>query len=238
MRGVILAGGNGTRLKLCTRVTNKHLLPVFDKPMILYPLETLKSLGCDEILIVSGGNHIGGFVELLGDGREFGVKLSYKVQHRAGGIAHAIYLAKDFSHGETMAIILGDNIFDNEEILNQEGFGAQDAAASIFCKAVQNPQRFGVLCEKDGKFHIEEKPQSPKSNKAVVGLYIYPYEVFEVIPHLKPSARGELEVTDINNYFLNANRYHLHFLSGFWSDAGTPESLLAASNHIYETTKK
>jgi glucose-1-phosphate thymidylyltransferase len=226
MKGVILAGGNGTRLKLSTRVTNKHLLPVYDKPMILYPLETLKELGITDILIVSGGNHVGGFTELLGDGAEFGVKLTYRVQKEAGGIAQALALAEGFVEDQ-FAVILGDNIFE---------FAPQPmtAGCGIVLKKTLDPQRFGVY--HDGV--IEEKPMVPKSLMAVTGLYFYVPVIFDHIRTLTPSQRGELEITDLNNWCLRTLRPEIIECQGFWSDAGTPESLLRASDFMYRYGKK
>lgn len=224
MRGIILAGGEGTRLRPLTYITNKHLLPVYNKPMILYPLETLKGFGCTNILVVSGGNHIGAFAEFLGDGTDFGVNITYRVQKKAGGIAQALGLAKDFSNGEPVLVILGDNVFGKLDVTLDE------TKANIFLKEVDNPNRFGVAqFGSDGKLiNIVEKPQIAPSKYAVTGLYYYPNEVFDVIKTLKPSARGELEVTDINNYFVDRGCAH-HTLDTFWSDAGTFESLSSSA---------
>lgn len=224
MRGIILAGGEGTRLRPLTYITNKHLLPVYNKPMILYPLETLKGFGCTDILVVSGGNHIGAFAEFLGDGTEFGVNITYRVQKKAGGIAQALGLAKDFANGESVLVILGDNVFGKLNVTLDE------KKANIFLKEVDNPNRFGVAqFGSDGKLiNIVEKPQVAPSKYAVTGLYYYPNEVFDVIQTLKPSARGELEVTDINNYFVDKECSY-HTLDTFWSDAGTFDSLASSA---------
>ena len=236
MKGIILAGGKGTRLAPATHVTNKHLLPILHKPMILYPLETLKALGIKDILIVSGGNHIGGFAEFLGDGSEYGVSLTYRVQKEAGGIAQALGLGKDFAQGKGVSVVLGDNVFDNrqfERIGQKLVSGPQQIVfdprthAMLFLKTVPDPERFGVpvLNEQGHIVSIEEKPKEPKSPYAVTGLYYYPPDVFDVIPTLKPSARGELEISDVNNYYVARGRCLSIKLPGFWSDAGTPESL-------------
>jgi len=228
MKGVILAGGTGSRMMPLTKVTNKHLLPVYDRPMIYYPLQTLIGMGIKEILIVSGQGHAGHFVNLLGSGKEFGVKLSYEVQDEAGGIAQALGLAEDFSDNEDIAVILGDNIF--EETFDISNY---DKGAIIFLKEVENPHRFGVAeLHRDKIISIEEKPKNPKSNYAVTGLYIYDKEVFEIIKTLKPSERGELEITDVNNYYIQKGKMNPVFVNGFWSDAGTFESLNRASNLI------
>jgi glucose-1-phosphate thymidylyltransferase len=216
MKGVILAGGKGTRLRPLTHIMNKHLLPVYDKPMILYPLNTLKRMGIEDILIVSGGNHIGGFCELLGDGSEYGVNITYKVQKEAGGIAQALSLAREFVDGQ-FAVILGDNIYEYPVLTPKK--------CGIVIKEVDVPNRFGVYNE--GK--IEEKPEHPKSNKAVTGLYFYTPEVFRYIDGLKPSARGELEITDVNNWCLQNLDTSVIEYKGFWSDAGTHESLFTSS---------
>lgn len=225
MKGIILAGGRGTRLLPATKIMNKHLIPILNNPMILYPLETLKSFGIKDILIVSGGEHIGGFADFLGDGSEYGVNLTYKVQSEAGGIAQALGLAKDFAHDEPILIILGDNIFDNKQF---ENVICDFDNAKLFLKEVEDPQRFGVATlDQFGKIDgIEEKPKEPKSNLVVTGLYYYPNDVFEIIKTLKPSNRGELEITDVNNFYVRTWRCDSFLLTDFWSDAGTPESLL------------
>lgn len=234
MKGVILAGGTGSRMMPLTKVTNKHLLPVYNKPMIYFPLETLKGMGITEILIVSGPGHAGHFVNLLGSGKEFGVKLSYEVQEEAGGIAQALSLAEDFADEDTVAVILGDNIFEDKFDMRSYKDGA-----TIFLKQVPDPQRFGVAeLKADNVISIEEKPKNPKSNWAVTGLYIYDNEVFKIIKTLKPSARGELEITDVNNVYLKKGKMKANFVKGFWSDAGTFDSLIRASNLVYEKEKK
>ena len=226
MKGVILAGGNGTRLRPLTYITNKHLLPVYDKPMILYPIQTLKEMGVTDILITSGGNHLGGFIDFLGDGSDYGVNLTYKVQKEAGGIAQALLLAKDFV-GEHFAVILGDNIFEDnlfgESLIPPKGCG-------IVLKEVEDASRFGVF--HNGK--IIEKPTNPESKLAVTGLYFYTKEIFFFIEKLKPSGRGELEITDVNNWCLDNLEMTTTIFDGFWSDAGTHESLLNSSKWAYD----
>lgn len=217
LKGVILAGGNGARLRPLTYVANKHLLPVYDKPMIYYPLSTLKELGCEDILIITGGEHIGKFIELLGDGSAFGVKLTYRIQREAGGIAQALSLAEDFVN-EQFAVMLGDNIFE---------FAVEaPKKCGLVLKEVPDPERFGVYF--DGE--IKEKPKNPKSNKVVTGLYFYTKEIFDFIKKLKPSKRGELEITDVNNWVLNNLECNTTEYKGFWSDAGTFDSLLLSNN--------
>ena len=232
MKGVILAGGKGTRLLPATKVVNKHMVPILNRPMITYPLETLKALGITEILIVSGGNHIGGIAEFLGDGSEFGVALTYRVQMEAGGIAQALGLAKDFVQGHQVAVILGDNVFDNAFIADL--YPGDLEHARLFVKKVEDPQRFGVITKVGGEYHIIEKPTLvPIDAMAVTGLYIYPPDVFDIVPMLIPSARGELEITDINNHYVKAGRCTATDVRGFWSDAGTPESLFEVTKWAY-----
>lgn len=222
-KGIILAGGSGTRLLPLTKTTNKHLLPVFNKPMVLYPLATLKRMGINDILIVTGGNHLGSFADLLGDGSEYGVSLTYKVQKEAGGIAQALLLAENFVGDDKFAVILGDNIFSTDIKVP-----TQDAA--IVLKRVANPRRFGVWDESERR--IVEKPSDPPSDKAVLGLYFYNKKVFEFIKTLKPSDRGELEITDVNNWYLENDNVDIIEYDGFWSDAGTFESMQAAANFL------
>ncbi len=227
MKGIILAGGTGSRLYPLTKVTNKHLLPVYDKPMIYYPLQTLIDAGIEDIMIVSGSGHAGHFLELLGSGAEFGVHLTYEIQEEAGGIAHALGLAKDFSNDESVVVILGDNIFQDSVMNSVESF---KSGATIFLKEVLDANRFGVAeIEGNRIISIEEKPAVPKSNLAVTGLYIYDSRVFDIIRTLKPSGRGELEITDVNNEYIRMEEMKFSVLQGFWSDAGTFESLFRAS---------
>jgi len=228
MKGVILAGGTGSRLYPLTKVTNKHLLPVYDKPMIYYPLQTLIDAGIKDVLIVSGPDHAGHFVNLLGSGKEFGIKLSYEIQDEAGGIAHALSLAEDFADKESVVVILGDNIFEDKLEINDFKKGAR-----IHLKEVDDPQRFGVA-ELAGKkvIGIEEKPKKPKTKYAVTGLYIYDAEVFNIIKTLKPSTRGELEITDVNNAYIKKGLMEAKIVKGFWSDAGTFDSLFRATKFL------
>jgi len=230
MKGVILAGGSGSRLYPLTKVTNKHLLPVYDKPMIYYPLQTLIDAGILDILIVSGRGHAGHFLELLGSGTEFGARLTYEIQEEAGGIAQALKLAEDFAKGEAIAAVLGDNIF--EDGFKKE-FDDFKGGAEIFLKEVPDAKRFGVARIEGGCVSsIEEKPTNPESNYAVTGLYIYDNDVFEIISTLKPSDRGELEITDANNLYIEDRRLSFSMVEGFWSDAGTFESLFKASELV------
>lgn len=231
MKGIILAGGTGSRLAPLTKVTNKHLLPVYDQPMIYYPLKTLAKAGLKDILIVSGPGHAGHFLNLLGSGREFGVKLTYEIQEEAGGIAQALGLARDFADQEKIAVILGDNIYlDNfASAINQ--FAKSSDGAMVFLKEVADPERFGVASvEGDRIIKIVEKPKNPESNYAVTGLYLYDNSVFEVIKTLKPSDRGELEITDVNNYYIRKGGMKFARVENEWTDAGTFDSLLRASN--------
>lgn len=227
MKGVILAGGTGSRLHPLTKVTNKHLLPVYDKPMIYYPIETLINAGINDIMIVSGKGHAGHFLELLGSGVDCGVHFTYEIQDKAGGIAQALSLAEDFVDGDNVTVILGDNIFQNNIKEDVKSF---KNGAKIFLKEVPDAHRFGVAeLEGEKVIGIEEKPKIPKTNFAVTGLYIYDSEVFNCIKTLKPSGRGELEITDVNNYYINKGLMEYGALEGYWSDAGTFESLLKAS---------
>ncbi len=233
MKGIILAGGSGTRLAPMTKVTNKHLLPVYDKPMIYYPLNTLVQAGIKDILIVSGRGHAGHFVELLGSGREFGAKVSYEVQEEAGGIAQALSLCEKFSDYEKVVVILGDNLFEHGIAPIVEDFKSQEKGAKILLKEVADPHRFGVAeLAGDRILSIEEKPTQPKSNLAVTGLYMYDSQVWDVIRTLKPSGRGELEITDVNNYYVQQGTMSFGILDGWWTDAGTIESLYRASTLI------
>ena len=230
MKGVLLAGGTGSRLLPLTKVTNKHLLPVYDKPMIYYPIETLKSMGIKDILIVSGAEHCGHILNLLGSGREIGLSLSYEIQDEAGGIAQALGLAESFAAGDSVAVILGDNIFQDKLDVSDFKEGAR-----VFLKEVKDPERFGVAEIEENKIKsIEEKPKSPKSNLAVTGLYIYENSVFDIIKTIKPSERGELEITDVNNAYIEKEKMSFNILEGYWSDAGTFESLYRASTFVKE----
>lgn len=228
MKGVILAGGTGSRLYPLTKVTNKHLLPVYDKPMIYYPLQTLIDAGIKDIMIVSGRGHAGHFLELLGSGAEFGVKFTYEIQDHAGGIAQALGLADDFADNDNITVILGDNIFQDNI---KDAVQSFESGAHIFLKSVPDAHRFGVaeVDVNNGRvLGIEEKPAKPKSDLAVTGLYIYSNDVFDIIKTLKPSGRGELEITDVNNHYISKDAMKFTMLDGYWSDAGTFESLLRA----------
>ncbi len=231
MKGVVLAGGLGSRLRPLTAVTNKHLLPVARKPMIYYPIEKLTGAGIAEILIVTGTEHMGDVVGLLGSGREFGCRFTYKVQDEAGGIAQALGLAQNFCGSSRMCVILGDNVFEDSLAPAVERFGnMDDASAHVMLKQVPDPQRFGVAEVVGGRIvGIEEKPSAPKSDLAVTGVYMYGPEVFEIVRTLKPSGRGELEISDVNQHYASQNELTYDMLDGWWTDAGTFESLQRAS---------
>jgi len=231
MKGIILAGGQGTRLLPMTRVTNKHLLPVYDKPMIYYPIETLKHLGVTDIMIITGNESAGDFLNLLGDGSEFGVNFTFRIQKKSNGIAGALSLCEDFAGDNRIAVILGDNIFDNNAI--DPVCCSANLGGMIFLKEVDDPERFGVAeIRLDKVENIEEKPLNPKSNLVVTGLYIYDHNVWNVIRYLKPSDRGELEITDVNNWYIEKCKMNYSLVEGFWSDAGTVPSLFTASMFI------
>jgi glucose-1-phosphate thymidylyltransferase len=235
VKGIILAGGLGSRLKPLTRVTNKHLLPVWDKPMIYYPIQCLVNAGIDDILIVTGGNSAGDFLRLLGNGKEFGLKhVNYTYQEGEGGIAEALGLAQHFSDGSPICVVLGDNIIEGNIRKAADDFRANPKGAKIILKEVHDPERFGVAeLNGDRVVPIIEKPKDPKSNLAVIGIYMYDESVFEIIKTLEPSARGELEITDVNNAYLKRNAMSFEVLKGWWTDAGTFESLHRASNLIH-----
>jgi glucose-1-phosphate thymidylyltransferase len=230
VKGIILAGGTGSRLRPLTRVTNKHLLPVGRYPMIFYPIYKLRQAGIEEILIVTGREHMGDVIELLGSGRDFKVEFTYKVQDEAGGIAQALGLAEHFVNNDRCIVILGDNIFEDDITPYIRNYKQQERGAKILLQEVPDPQRFGVPEIKgDRIISIEEKPKEPKSNFAVTGIYMYDQEVFDIIKTLKPSARGELEITDVNNAYLKMGTLTYDILKGWWTDAGTPESLFRAN---------
>jgi len=237
MKGVILAGGLGTRLYPLTKVTNKHLLPVYDKPMIYYPIQTLINAGIDDILIVTGGNNAGDFLKLLGNGKEFGLKhINYTYQEGEGGIAEALRLAEFFASGERICVVLGDNIIEKNIGKAAENFRKQKGGAKILLKEVPDPQRFGVAELKGDRIaRIEEKPKEPKSQYAVVGIYLFDQQVFDTIKTLKPSDRGELEITDVNNRYIEKGLMTWDILEGWWTDAGTFESLLRANQLVAQT---
>ena len=225
MKGVLLAGGTGSRLYPLTKVTNKHLLPVYNKPMIYYPLQTLIHAGINDILIVSGAEHCGQIISLLGDGSDFNVQLTYKVQTKAGGIAQALSLAETFVGDDSVAVILGDNIYSKK--INIKNF---DKGCILFLKEVDDPDRFGVAEFKDGKLiSLEEKPKNPKSNFAVTGFYVYDKTVFSYIKQLKSSKRNELEITEVNEIYVKNQKCNWQIISGDWTDAGTVEGLHRAN---------
>lgn len=234
MKGVILAGGLGSRLRPLTHVTNKHLLPVYDQPMIFYPLQKLVSAGIRDILIVTGGSNAGDFLRLIGNGSAFGLQhVNYTYQKGEGGIAEALDLAKHFADGQRVAVILGDNIFQDDITPYVKAYQRQPEGAKILLKKVPDPERFGVAVLKKGRvLGIEEKPKKPKSSYVVTGIYFYDSDVFQIIKTLKPSGRGELEITDVNNAYIRKNRMTYSILRGWWSDCGTFDSLLHASQLI------
>jgi glucose-1-phosphate thymidylyltransferase len=240
MKGVILAGGTGSRLFPLTKVTNKHLLPVYNAPMIYYPLWTLVHSGIQQILVVTGGRNAGDFLRLLSNGKEFGLKhLNYTYQEGEGGIADALRLAEDFAEGEKVCVVLGDNILHGSIKQAAEDFERQPKGAHILLKEVANPERFGVpVFEGDRIVRIEEKPSHPTSRFAVTGVYFYDATVFEKANKLKPSSRGELEITDVNNAYLQEGTLTYSVLEGWWTDAGTFESLRSAANLVAETLAK
>ena len=241
MKGVILAGGTGSRMRPVTRVTNKHLLPVYNKPMIYYPLETMVACGFRDVLIVSGREHAGHFLNLLGSGTDFGLRLSYEVQEEAGGIAEALSLAENFADGGPVAVHLGDNIFERADqlVAGAKRFAKNPGGAVIFLKEVSDPERFGVAeIRGDRVVKIEEKPKKPKSNLIVTGFYLYDKNVFDLIRGQKPSARGELEITDVNNAYIEQGKMGFERVGGQWTDAGTFDSLLRASNLIAKKSGK
>ncbi len=231
MKGIILAGGTGSRLFPLTKVTNKHLLPVGRKPMIFHPIEKLIEAGINEILIVTGIEHMGHVVALLGSGSNFDCRFTYKVQDQAGGIAQALALAENFVHGDNLAVILGDNIFSDSLVEFVKDYEVQGDGSKIILKAVEDPQRFGVAELSDERVvSIEEKPDKPKSNWAVTGIYFYDSKVFNIIRTLEPSGRGELEITDVNNHYIRESKMTFGKFDGWWTDAGTFESLRVADN--------
>ncbi|HEY1404393.1 MAG TPA: sugar phosphate nucleotidyltransferase [Pyrinomonadaceae bacterium] len=237
MKGIVLAGGLGSRLMPLTAVTNKHLLPVYNQPMVYYPIQTLVNAGIRDIMIVTGGNSAGDFLKLLKNGKAFGLKhLNYTYQEGEGGIAAALSLCEDFADGAPVCIVLGDNIIESNICQAARAYRHQGGGAKILLKKVPDPQRFGVPeLETDRVVRIEEKPREPKSDYAVIGVYMYDAEVFEIIKTLKPSARGELEITDVNNAYIERGEMTWNELKGWWTDAGTFESLLHAGRLVAET---
>ena len=238
MKGVILAGGLGTRLHPLTKITNKHLLPIYDKPMIYYPIQTRVNAGVEDILVVTGGNNAGDFLRLLGNGAEFGLKrLQYAYQEKEGGIAQALSLAEHFAEGEKLVVMLGDNIIEGNIVETVEEFSRQEKGAKILLKEVDSPQEYGVAEIRDGKIvAIVEKPAKPISNYAVIGIYLYDAAVFDIVRILEPSGRGELEITDVNNAYIAAGTMTYGILDGWWADAGASiDRLLKVNALVYES---
>ncbi len=237
MKGVVLAGGLGTRLRPLTSVTNKHLLPVYNQPMIYYPIQTLVNAGITDIMVVTGGNSAGDFLRLLGNGKAFGLKhLNYAYQEGEGGIAAALSLVEHFAADEPVCVVLGDNIIEGNILSAANAYRAQGGGAKIILKKVPDPQRFGVPRLDGNKvLSIDEKPSVPQSDYAVIGIYMYDSEVYDIIRSLIPSGRGELEITDVNNAYIERNQMTWEELEGWWTDAGTFESLLHASKLVSET---
>jgi glucose-1-phosphate thymidylyltransferase len=238
MKGIVLAGGTGSRLFPLTKITNKHLLPIFDKPMIYFPIQTLVEAGIKDILLVTGGRNSGDFLRLLANGKEFGLAhLNYTYQEGEGGIADALALAEHFADGEKICVILGDNIIEGSIREAVEAFKRQERGARILLKQVQDAERFGVAeMQGDRIVGIEEKPAQPKSNHAVIGIYMYDGTVFDKVRTLVPSGRGELEITDVNNAYIREGTMTFSHLNGWWTDAGTFESLLRAANLVAGTS--
>ncbi|MBI3651208.1 MAG: NTP transferase domain-containing protein [Acidobacteria bacterium] len=236
MKGIVLAGGLGSRLSPLTRITNKHLLPVYDRPMVYYPIQTLVEAGMDDILIVTGGYSAGDFLKLLRNGAEFGLRhLNYAYQEGEGGIADALKLAEDFADGGPVCVVLGDNILENSIATFVKKFRHQGSGAKILMCKVPDPQRFGVpIFDGERILRIEEKPQAPQSPYAVIGVYMYDNRVFDIIKTLVPSGRGELEITDVNNAYIQTGDISWEVIDGWWTDAGTFDSLLNASNLVAE----
>ncbi|MGD0169489.1 MAG: sugar phosphate nucleotidyltransferase [Smithella sp.] len=237
MKGVILAGGLGSRLYPLTKVTNKHLLPVYNEPMIYYPIRILVNAGIDDLLIVTGGNNAGDFLRLLENGNEFGLKhINYTYQQGEGGIAAALSLAEFFADNDKIVVVLGDNIIEGNIRAAVDKFRVQKEGARILLKEVTDPQRFGVpVFEGEKIIRVEEKPANPASNYAVIGIYMYDHRVFEFIRSLQPSQRGELEITDVNNFYIREEKMQWDVLGGWWSDAGTFESLQSSGNMVAKT---
>jgi glucose-1-phosphate thymidylyltransferase len=234
VKGIVLAGGTGSRLYPLTKITNKHLLPIYDKPMVYFPIQTLVSAGITDILLVTGGRNSGDFLRLLGNGKEFGLKhLNYTYQEGEGGIAEALALAEHFADRDKVCVILGDNLIEGNIREAVEEFKKQERGARIFLKEVTDAQRFGVAELKGNRITgIEEKPRQPKSNLAVTGIYLYDPSVFDKCRELKPSNRGELEITDVNNAYIREGAMTFSILDGWWTDAGTFDSLLRATNLV------
>jgi len=234
MKGIVLAGGLGTRLMPLTKITNKHLLPIYNEPMVYYPIKTLINAGINDIMIVTGGNNAGEFLRLLGNGKQFGLKhISYTYQEGEGGIADALSLAEEFADGDKIVVILGDNIIENNIVNQKEAFEKQKEGARIILKKVPHPEHFGVPeIDGDKVIRIEEKPKKPKSEYAVIGIYMYDYRVFDVVKTLVPSDRGELEITDVNNYYIKHGLMMYDALDGWWIDAGSSHDNLAMATQL------
>ena len=234
MKGIVLAGGLGTRLMPLTKITNKHLLPIYNEPMVYYPIKTLINAGINDIMIVTGGNNAGEFLRLLGNGKQFGLKhISYTYQEGEGGIADALSLAEEFADGDKIVVILGDNIIENNIVNQKEAFEKQKEGARIILKKVPHPEHFGVPeIDGDKVIRIEEKPKKPKSEYAVIGIYMYDYRVFDVVKTLIPSDRGELEITDVNNYYIKHGLMMYDTLDGWWIDAGSSHDNLAMATQL------
>jgi glucose-1-phosphate thymidylyltransferase len=239
IKGIVLAGGLGTRLRPLTRITNKHLLPVYDKPMIFYPIHTLVEAGIRDVLVVTGGNNAGDFLRLLGNGRDFGLDhINFAYQDGEGGIAEALSLAEPFAKGHRVVVILGDNIVEKGIAPGVVRFSKQEEGALVYLKSMNDPRPYGVPVLKDGRIiKIEEKPTKPKSKYAVIGVYMYDQHVFDLIRTLKPSGRGELEVTDLNNAYLKKGQLHHEILKGWWADAGESHEGLLEANQLVSRSK-
>ena len=240
MKGIVLAGGTGSRLFPLTKITNKHLLPIYDRPMIYYPIQTLVGAGIADIMIVTGGRNSGDFLRLLANGKEFGLKhINYTYQEGEGGIADALALAEHFADGQPICVVLGDNIIEGSIRAAADQFRSQEKGAHILLKEVPDAERFGVAEVSGGHIlGIEEKPRKPKSNYAVTGIYMYDATVFEKIKTLVPSGRGELEITDVNNAYIAEGTMTFSFLDGWWTDAGTFDSLLRATNLVAQSANR
>ncbi len=241
MKGIILAGGLGTRLYPLTRITNKHLLPVYDKPMIYYPIETLVKAGIEDIMIVTGGNNAGDFLRLLGNGKQFGLsRLHYGYQEKEGGIAEALLLCEHFAGNDKIVVMLGDNLLEQDIKPSVISFAQEKPVSRIFLAPVDNPGEYGIATVDNGNIvSIQEKPTDPVSNLAVIGLYMYPPDVFDIIKTLEPSGRGELEITDVNNFYLRQNRLYHETIEGYWMDAGEScDALLKAGIRMHGEDNK
>ena len=240
MKGIVLAGGSGSRLFPLTKITNKHLLPIYDRPMIYYPIQTLVDAGIQDIMIVTGGRNSGDFLRLLANGKEFGLKhINYTYQEGEGGIADALALAEHFADGQKLCVILGDNIIEGSIRQAADDFRQQGRGAKILLKEVHDAERFGVAEISGGRIvNIEEKPSQPRSNYAVTGIYMYDETVFDKVRTLVPSGRGELEITDVNNAYIREGTMTFAYLDGWWTDAGTFESLLRAGNLVAQSAAK